>query len=137
MDGVENQLELGIVFIKIIGKYFELVADVARNTGFVWVHVANTYAETIEDYESQLRTAAESVSSNEEILEKLDEAREEASSARVNIENAFDEYEQVVIPGSPLLKFSNGNQYLRLARNELIMAQRALKEAYRLLVGVE
>lgn len=137
IDGVNNRLELGIVFLKIVGKYFELLADVARNTGYVWVHISSTYADTVEDYETQLREAAQSVQDNEDILVKLDEVIDDLDSARMNIENAMEAYEQVVIPGSPLLKFANGNQYLRIARNDLIAAQNSLKEAYRLLVGAE
>ena len=136
VDEVDNRLELGLVFLKIIGKYFELLADVARNTGFVWVHIVSTYADTVEDYEAEIREAAQGVENNSAILEKLDEALDDLESARTNIDNALEEYEQVTIPGNPLLRFANGNQYLRIAKNDLIGAQRSLKEAYRLLVGV-
>ena len=135
VDEVDNRLELGLVFLKIIGKYFELLADVARNTGFVWVHIVSTYADTVEEYEAEIREAAQVVEDNEAILEKLDEALTDLESARSNIDNALEEYEQVTIPGNPLLKFANGNQYLRIAKNDLIGAQRSLKEAFRLLVG--
>ena len=135
VDGVENRLELGLVFLKMVGKYLELLADVARNTGFVWVHIANTYADTVEDYEAQLRGAAQSITENEGIIEKLDEALNDLESARENIDNAEEEYQQVIIPGTPILKFSNGNQFLRIAKNDLISAQANLKQAFRLLAG--
>ena len=137
VDGVENRLELGLVFLKIVGKYFELLADVARNTGYVWVHIASSYADTVEEYEAQLRDAAQLFEENDEILEALDSAKMELGSARDNIENAYDEYDQMVFHGSPLLKFANGNQYLRIAKNELISAQMSLKQAYRLIVGAD
>ena len=135
VDEVENRLELGLVFLKIVGKYFELLADVARNTGFVWVHMVSSYADTVEDYQAEIREAAQSIEDNEAIIEELDEALNDLESARSNIDNALEEYEQVVIPGNPILKFANGNHYLRIAKNDLLAAQRALKEAYRLLVG--
>ena len=135
VDSVENRLELGLVFLKMVGKYLELLADVARNTGFVWVHIANTYADTVEDYEAQLREAAQSITENEGIIEKLDEALNDLESARENIDNAEEEYQQVIIPGTPILKFSNGNQFLRIAKNDLISAQANLKQAFRLLAG--
>jgi hypothetical protein len=135
VDGVENRLELGLVFLKMVGKYLELLADVARNTGFVWVHIANTYADTVEDYEAQLREAAQSVAENEDIMEKLDKALSDLESARENIDNAEEEYQQVIIPGTPILKFANGNQFLRIAKNDLISAQANLKQAFRLIAG--
>lgn len=135
VDGVQNRLQLATVFLKMVGKYFELVADVARNTGLVWVHIANNYAETVEDYEAELRTAAEGVSNNKEIIGKLDLAKGELASAQSNIGQAEAEYLQVKIPGNPILKFANGNQYLRIARNNLLTAHSHLKQAYLLLVG--
>jgi exonuclease VII small subunit len=133
VDGVENRLELGLVFLKMVGKYLELLADVARNTGYVWVHIANNYADTIMDYEAQLREAAQSIDNNEAIIEKLDLALSELESARSSIDNAEHEYQQVIIPGTPVLKFANGNQYLRTAKNHLISAQGRLKQAFRLI----
>jgi hypothetical protein len=135
VDKADNRVELALVFFKMIGKYLELVVDVARNTGLVWVHIANTYAETIEDYEAQLREAAEQINNSDEIIEKLDQAHDELISAYDNIEDAETEYIQVTIPGNPLLSFANGNQHLRIAKNNLVAAHMNLKHAYRLLVG--
>jgi hypothetical protein len=135
VDAAENRLELGIVFLKMIGKYLELVTDVARNTGLVWVHIANTYADTIADYEEQMREVVEGMEDNEDILDALDEVKSELETARSNIDDAESEYLNVVIGGSPLLSFSNGNQHLRIAKNHMIEAQRGLREAYRILVG--
>ena len=135
VDEVETQFELAIVFLKMVGKYLELLTDVARNTGLVWVHIANTFSDRIEDYETQLREAAEGMSNNEDIIEKLDLAKSELEMARANINNAEDSYEQVTHPGTPLVKFSNGNNYLRLAKNNLLSAHSYLNQAYRAMVG--
>lgn len=137
VDAVENRFELGVVFLKMIGSYFELVSDVARNSGFVWVHTANQHADTLEEYEASLREAAEGMEDNELIIEKLDMARAEIEDARVNIDNAEEEYEQVRIPGKPLIKFSNGNNYLRIARGNMLSAHGYLNEAYGLMVRGE
>jgi hypothetical protein len=135
IDEVGTQFELAIVFLKMVGKYFELLADVARNTGLVWVHIANTYYERIEDYESQLREAAETLTNNEEIIEKLDKAVSELESAGINLEQAKESYEKVVIPGTPLVEFSNGNNYMRLAKNNLLTALSNLNQAFRSMVS--
>lgn len=135
VDGVDSQLGLALVFLKMVGKYLELLTDVARNTGLVWVHIGSTYADTVEEYESELRDAAEGLAENEDILELLDQARDELEDARSNIENAEEEYLDVVFPGRPLVSFSNGNQYLRLAKNNLLTAHSYLNEAYRAMAG--
>lgn len=132
---VETRAQLTLVFLKMVGKYFELVADVARNTGLVWVHIANMHANTLEGYEAEMRTAAEGLENNEAIIEELDKAVEELENARDNIDLAESEYLQVQIPGNPLLRFSSGNQYLRIARNELLLAVSHLRKAYQLLMG--
>ena len=134
VDEADNRFELGIVFLKMVGKYLELVTDVARNVGLVWVHIANTYTDTIEDYLEQMREVALSMENNEDILEKLDSAEAEINDARSNIDEAESEYLKVIIPGTPLLSFSNGNQHLRIARNHMIEAHRSLREAYNMLV---
>jgi len=46
---------LGIVYLKMVGKYLELLSDVARDSGKILVYRGNTYFETVEDYESKLR----------------------------------------------------------------------------------
>jgi hypothetical protein len=135
VDEVETQFELAIVFLKMVGKYLELLTDVARNTGLVWIHMADTYSDRIEDYETQLREAAVAFEDNMDIIEKLDLARTELETARTNIENAEDSYLQVVIPGNPLVKFSNGNNYMRLAKNNLLSALSYLNQAYREMVS--
>jgi hypothetical protein len=135
VDGVESQLGLGLVFLKMVGKYLELLTDVARNTGLVWVHIGSSYADTVEEYETELRDVAEGLAENEDILELLDQARDELDEARSNIENAEEKYLDVVLPGRPLVSFSNGNQYLRLAKNNLLTAHSYLNEAYREMAG--
>ncbi|MBN1683286.1 hypothetical protein JW865_07020 [Candidatus Bathyarchaeota archaeon] len=135
VDEVDNRLELGIVFLKMVGKYLELVTNVAKNTGLVWVHTANTYADIIEEYEVEIREAGVNAQNKDEIIAQLDKTVQEISKARSNINLAETEYLQVTIPGNPILRFSNGNQYLRLARNNLLSAHSYLKQAYRLLVG--
>ncbi|WP_340818853.1 hypothetical protein [Methanolobus sp. WCC4] len=134
VDAVENRLDLGLVFLKMVGSYMELMTDVARNSGNMWVHIADTKADTAEEFETKLREVAEDMDDNEGIIEKLDMAKAEIESARENIDNAEDEYEQVVLPGTPLVKFSNGNNYLRIAKGNLISAHGHLNQAYTMIV---
>ncbi|MBW2971900.1 hypothetical protein KY359_02590 [Candidatus Woesearchaeota archaeon] len=129
VDAVENQVQLGLVWLKMLGKYFELVADVARNSGAMWVHIANEKADTIEEYAQKVRETAEDVG-DESALEHVDEAMEELERARRNINDAEDTYADVRIPGTPLLKFAEGNNYLRAARANLISAHMHLNLAY-------
>ncbi len=134
VEAIENRIDLGITFLKIVGKYLELLTDVARNTGLVWVHIANTHAETLETYEEQLSEAAEDVPDNDAILQKLDMAHDELESARINIGNAESEYNQVQIHSTPLIRFSNGNSYLKIARGNMLSAHGHLNQAFNLIV---
>lgn len=133
VDAVTTQLELGIVALKMIGKYFELLADVARDTGLMWVHIGNSQAEKIADYEAQLRETAEEIG-DDEAMEHLDLALDELEIAKRNIDNAEDTYDLVRIPGTPLIKFAEGNNYLRAARSNLLGANMHLNHAYQALV---
>jgi len=130
VDSVETQLELGITFLKIIGKYFELLADVARNTGSMWVYIGETYSERVSAYEETLRETAESMQDNEEIIGLLDEALDEIETANENIENAAEAYSEVDYPGTPFIKFAEGNSYLTAAKANLMAAQGYLVNAY-------
>lgn len=131
---VQNRIQLVTVFLKIVGKYFELVSDVAKNTGLVWVNLADTYVVKIEEYEAELRLNSKGATKESEIVAKLDEAKKTLATAKTNIDSAESEYLQVKIPGNPILRFSNGNQHIRLARNNLISAHASLKQAYKLLM---
>ena len=88
VDGIESRFELGLVFLKMIGKYLELLTDVARNTGLIWVYIAENITSTVEEYEDKLRDVAESINDNEEILGMLDSAGSEIETAKANIANA-------------------------------------------------
>lgn len=134
VDGVTNQLELGLVFLKMVGKYAELLTDVARNSGNLWVYKANEYIDTINDYEAKLRAEAEGMDNNDEILEKLDMAKDALDEARENVDKAEASYEQVVLPGTPLIKFAEGNNYLRTAKTNMLSAHSSLNQAYRLML---
>ena len=133
VDGVDNQLELGIVFLKMIGAYLELLADVARNTGAMWVSIGNNLLDDAEDYEARLREAANGISDNSQIISKLDMAKQELSTAQSNVDSAEGVYKLVKIPGQPLIKFAEGNNYLRAARLNLLSAQGQLFQAFTLI----
>ncbi|MBU1111554.1 MAG: hypothetical protein ABIG93_00310 [archaeon] len=135
VDGVDTQFELAVVFLKMIGKYFELLADVAQNSGLVWVHIGETYADDVEDYEIGLREQAEDLDDNEEIIDLLDEADDELEEARENIQDAEEAYNEIETSGQPLVKFAEGNNYLRTARTNLFSAHGYLEEAYREMVS--
>jgi len=117
VDGVNTRGEAGIVFLKMLGKYIELLTDVARDTGYMWVHIANDKADLIEDYESDLREAA---SGNDDLIAKLDIAKAELQTARSKINMAEKAYDNVKLPGTPFIKFAEGNGYLNQARTNLI-----------------
>lgn len=134
VDGVSNQLELGIVFLKMVGKYLELLTDVARDSGRIYVHIADTYIDTAEEYESKLRVEAEKMDNNDAIIEKLDMAKSDIIEAKRNVNQAESSYEQVVLPGTPLIKFSEGNNYLRVAKTNLLSAHSNLNQAYNLML---
>ena len=134
VDEIQTMLDLGVVFPRMVGKYFELVSDVARAKGKIWVHIANTRADTVEAYEAELREAAEDLDDNDDIIEKLDLAISELETVRRNINNAEAAYEAVRLPGQPLIKFSEGNNYLRAARSNLLSAHRYLNQAFNLMV---
>lgn len=135
VSAIGNRFELGVVTLKMIGKYIELMTDVARDTGLIWVHIMNVHAETSETYEEELRRAAEGMPDNAAVIAKLDLARAEIRHAGQNIDAATGEYNQVLLPGQPLIRFSNGNNYLQIARGNLLSSHRYLNEAYVLMAS--
>lgn len=135
VEGIDTQLELGIVFLKIVGKYLELITDVARDSGKILVYMGNTHLDTAEDYESKLRATAETIEDNGAIMRMLDTAKDDLDEARSNLEKAESSYEEVVLPGMPLIKFAEGNNYMRTARTNLLSALRNLNQAYMMLRG--
>ncbi|MDY6966663.1 MAG: hypothetical protein SVM80_12005 [Halobacteriota archaeon] len=134
VDGIQRRIDIGLVFLEMVTEYIELVSDVARNTGMMWVHVADTRADTVEDYEAKLRAEAEGMDDNEDIIEKLDQARSALEDARENIDNANSSYNEVRIHGQPLIQFAEGNNYLRTARTNLLSAHSYLNQAFNLMV---
>ncbi len=118
----------------MVGAYSELLADVARNTGKMWVHIAGNILDTAESYEIKLRTAAEKKSNNSEIIAKLNTAKSALDSAQNSVSPAKTSYEQVKVPGTPLIKFAEGNKNLRSAQKSLKTAQQNMTEAFQLII---
>src|SRR3989344_2846570 len=58
VDSIDNPLEMGVTFLRMLGAYNELMVDVARNTGSMWVYIADSHADKIEEIDVKLRTAA-------------------------------------------------------------------------------
>jgi hypothetical protein len=135
VDAIETRVDLGITSLRMVGEYLELVTDVARDSGLVWVYIAETYADTADGYEAKLRSAAEGMPDHAAIIDKLDRARADIDDAYESIDDARDEYEQVVLPGKPLIRFSNGNNYLRIARGDLLSAHGSMNQAYALMAA--
>jgi len=135
VDGIENPLQLGLVYLKMVGKYIELLTDVARDSGKILVYIGNTRIDTAEDIESKLRAEAVNMGDNDDIIEKLDAAKADLEEAQSNVNKAEASYNQVVLPGTPLIMFQEGNNYLRVAKTNLISAHSNLNQAYILMLG--
>jgi hypothetical protein len=142
IDGLKNEVvaiktrgEVVVVFLKMVGSYVELLTDVARNTGAVWVYMGNQIADKTADFEIKLRTTANGLVDNTAILAKLDIAKSEIDLARTQINAANTSYKLVVLPGTPLIKFAEGNSYLRQAKVNLSAATGQLQEAFNLIIS--
>jgi len=133
INDVRNQFDLGVVFLRMIGKYVELLTDVARDSGKMWAQVADIYGDRISEYEQKLRTVTESIPNNANMLAKLDSVDSEVGKARSNIKEAELAYDKVRLPGTPLLKFAEGNSHLSAAKADLLAAQVYLGQAYDLM----
>lgn len=132
---IKTRLDVAGVFLKMVGSYVELLTDVARNTGAIWVNLGNKIADKTADFEIKLRTTANGMVNNTEIIAKLDIAKSEIDLARTQINAAETAYKLVVLPGTPLVKFAEGNSYLRQARVNLFAAAEQLQGAFNLIVS--
>jgi len=130
---VTTQVELGVETLKLIGGYLELLTDVARNVGALWVQIGNTLLNQASDSEAKLREAAIKLNDNADIIAKLDQAKQELSTAQTNVNSAEATYKQVKNPGQPLIKFGEGNNYLRSAKANLLNAQQQMFQAFSLI----
>lgn len=134
VDGIKTNLDAGLVFLKMVGKYFELLTDVARNSGNMWVHIAENYIENLDAYEQKVRATAEKLG-DQEILNKLDLAKAELDLAKGKIVLATTAYNQVKMPGTPLKKFGEGNNYLRQAKENMVNSFVQVQHAFNLIQG--
>lgn len=122
VENVKTRLELGLVSLKIIGAYVELLVDVSRNTGSMWVYIGNERIDRAEEFEAKLRASAESRDNNSDLIAKLDIAKAELGTARAKVSMADSAYKLVVTPGTPFIKFAEGNGYMAQARTNLLNA---------------
>ncbi|MFH1789960.1 MAG: hypothetical protein ABH832_02740 [bacterium] len=136
VNNIKNRIDVGVVFINMIGSYTQLLTDVARNTGLVWVHLGQKRIDTSKNYEAKLRSAALKLSDNDEIIKKLDTAVEDIFLAQEKVNSSKKSYEAVNLPGMPFIKFAEGNNYLRGAKIDLINAQARMVESFNLIIKI-
>jgi hypothetical protein len=129
--GVKTRLQAAGVFLKLVGGYVELLTDVARNTGAMWGSIGDTLIATTEGYEAKLRTAA---AGREDLVAKLDIVKSEIAVAKSKLAMAKAAYLLVKLPGTPLVKLSEGNVYLREAQRNLVQAQTRMRAVFNTLV---
>jgi len=134
VDTVTTQFELGVVFLKMIGKYSELLADVGRNSGMIHVYKIEKYADRIEIIEAKLRVELQQ-GNNQAATLKLNLVKADIEDARNDLAKAEAAYNQVVLPGRPLAKLSEGNGHIRNAKISLLTAHNNLNQAYLLSRG--
>ena len=136
VNAISSEPEANLVLLKMVLKYTELLTDVARNTGKLVVFRANEIIETTEKYEQSLRSEAQNFQNNVEkffFISKLNLAKASIAEAKQNVNKAEQSYELVIIGAKPLVKFHEGNQYLRTARANMISANQELKNALELM----
>ncbi|OGL74328.1 hypothetical protein A3E39_04675 [Candidatus Uhrbacteria bacterium RIFCSPHIGHO2_12_FULL_60_25] len=129
--GVTTRAETFVVFLKIVGGYAGLLADVARNTGAMWSSIGSQLVARAEDFEAKLRAVA---ADRPDLIPKLDIARSEVALAKSKVAMAKAAYLLVKLPGTPLIKFSEGNGYLREAQLNLVQAQIQMQSVFNSLV---
>ena len=135
VNAVKTISEGLMVWGKMVVSYLELLVDVARDSGAMWVSYGNKLLDIAQSYEAQLRLSAQNLSNNSSILAKLDIAKSDLLVARDKVKLAEAAYKQVVIPGAPLVKFAEGNGYLTQAKNNLLDAQLQLVSAFNLITS--
>lgn len=131
--GVKTQAQAVVVFLKLINGYAGLLADVARNTGSMWVAIGNAWVTNAETYEAKLRSAAQEMANNGEAIADLDAATSALTAARTNVTSAGESYTKVKIPGTPFISFAQGNAYLRVAQTKVLEAQAQMLKALQLI----
>ncbi|MBS3175675.1 hypothetical protein J4457_00370 [Candidatus Woesearchaeota archaeon] len=136
VDSVKNSLELGVTFLKMLKAHGELMVDVARNNGNMWIYIANDLVSKVEESEGKLRAAAEKADSKN-ALAKLDAAEQSIKRARENIDRADNMYDKVKLPGAPFINFNDGNVFLNAARTDLADAHRNMLDAFNILLRGE
>jgi len=122
------------VFLMMVQKYIELLVDVARNTGAVWVVAGNKILDTADSYEAKLRIAAQA-KNNSAAIALLNSAKSSLQTARTNVQTAANYYKKTVIGGNPLINFSQGNVYINQARVDLLTAESQMAQAFSLIVS--
>lgn len=125
--GVETRAQALAVFLKMVGGYTELVTDVARNTGAMWAYIGDQLVTKAETFEAKLRVAA---AGKDDLLKELDLVKSELELAKSKVAMAEASYLEVKLPGTPLVKFSEGNRYLREAQTNLRQAQGQMAEVF-------
>jgi hypothetical protein len=132
VQNCQNQLQLTLVFLNLMGKYADLLSDVARNSGNMWAYIGETKEKQLEDLEAKVRATAEKLN-NSKAIDQLNNAKSELIQAKSNIDNAKTSYSQVKMPGNPLIKFNEGNNYLINARGNLLIALADINQAFNVL----
>lgn len=119
--GITTRLQIGIVTLKIVDKYLDLLVDIMRDTGLVFVEKGNNRHDKLDNFRDRIESniPADSKSDYQELLDKIENNMNEAKS---NINSAEAKYKSITQKQGSGVAFREGNNLMRQSNQNMKLA---------------
>lgn len=135
VNSIQTRVEVGITSLKILDAYLNLLVDVMRDSGFVYVEKARLRVEKLEQFRDMLQEKVNLApeSKKQELEGLMDDLNKNIQDAKDNIDEAEDNYKSITQKEGSRLKFQQGNTNIMQSRNEMLMAFQNIQQIVQVL----
>ena len=130
VNAITTRAEVGVVSLKIIDAYLNLLVDVMRDTGLVFVEKANLRVEKLEEFRDTLQEKVDIAPEDkkedlDKLMESLNVHIDEAKSA---IDSAEEAYNSITKKEGSRIAFEKGNTLIRQSRSHMVLAFQDIRQ---------
>jgi len=129
VDAIKTRAEVGIVSLNIIDAYLNLLVDIMRDSGLVYVEKANLRVGKLEEWRDKLneKIALAPEDKKAELNRLMDDLNKNLDYAKQEINDAETKYRSITKKEGSGIAFAEGNTLIMKSRSHMVLAFEDMK----------
>lgn len=121
VGNIKTRLEVGLVTLKIVDKYLDLLVDVMRDSGLVFVEKADNRYDKLNNFRDKVESKIPE-GKEDDYKDLLDKVESNMNEAKSNIDGAEAKYKSIIQKQGSRIAFQEGNNLIRQSNQNMKLA---------------